>query len=206
MPIITIDSSTNAVSARDLDHSPVADIAIVREANMDDISDIHDLFFAIYAEPQFNDAAKGFNLLERMTQRYAADPEKDSSDFWGSDKARRYGIVIRERVSNMLLGAAWLITKFEVGQEPTGEVNKIYFHPALRGKGMGSWVLNLLIEKAKELGFAKLFLITAKELEVAVGLYIKSGFKLVPQERYNNSPNSIAMEMTLTISAASVAA
>ena len=198
MSTITFDNSTNAVIASALEHSPVVTTAIVREATVEDLADIHDLFFAIYAEPQFNDAPKGFNLLERMTQRYAADPEKDSSDFWGSDKARRFGIVIRERGTNILLGAAWLITKFEAGQEPTGEINKIYFHPALRGKGMGSWVLNLLIEKAKELRFKKLFLITAKELDVAVGLYSKSGFKPVPQERYNNSPNSIAMEMTLS--------
>jgi ribosomal protein S18 acetylase RimI-like enzyme len=189
---------SNSVLASALGHSPVATTAIVREATVEDLADIQALFFAIYAEVQFNDVAKGFNLLERMTQRYVADPEKHSRDFWGSDKARRFGIVIRERGTNVLLGAAWLITKFEVDQEPTGEINKIYFHPALRGKGMGSWVLNLLIEKAKELRFQKLFLITAKELDVAVGLYGKSGFRPVPQERYNNSPNSIAMEMILS--------
>lgn len=63
--------------------------------------------------------------------------------------------------------------------ETHAEIRKMYLLPAARGNGLGKWMVNFLIEKAKELGFQKVELETASVLKEAISLYEKFGFQEV---------------------------
>ena len=60
--------------------------------------------------------------------------------------------------------------------ETTCEIRKMYLLPEARGNGLGKWMVNTLLEKAKELGYKKVELETASVLTEANGLYRKIGF------------------------------
>ena len=70
--------------------------------------------------------------------------------------------------------------------ETNCEIRKMYLLPKARGKGLGKWMVNFLIERAKELGYQKIELDTASVLIEAIELYKKMGFKEV--KACNESP------------------
>jgi putative acetyltransferase len=58
------------------------------------------------------------------------------------------------------------------------ELRKMYLLSAHRGKGLGQWMLTILLEKARQLGFQRIELDTASVLKEAISLYKKNGFQL----------------------------
>ena len=59
----------------------------------------------------------------------------------------------------------------------TCELVKLYLHQSARGKGLGVALINKCFEKAKSLGYQKIYLESMPELNQAVSLYEKLGFK-----------------------------
>lgn len=59
------------------------------------------------------------------------------------------------------------------------EIRKMYLLPSARGNGIGKWMVNFLVDKAKELKYEKVELETASVLVEAIALYKKLGFKEV---------------------------
>ena len=57
------------------------------------------------------------------------------------------------------------------------ELQKMYFKSRVRGIGLGSKMMNLCLEKAKEFGFEQCYLETLPYMEDARKLYRKTGFK-----------------------------
>ncbi len=80
--------------------------------------------------------------------------------------------IIEDRVGN-LIGTVGL---FPIDSK-TIELRKMYFAKESRGKGFGKITLQRTIDKAKELGFERIFLETASVLKEAIGLYESFGFK-----------------------------
>ncbi len=66
--------------------------------------------------------------------------------------------------------------------ESNCEIRKMYLIPNARGKGIGEWMVNFLIQKAKDLGYKKIELETSSLLPEALQLYQKVGFKKVKTE------------------------
>ena len=58
----------------------------------------------------------------------------------------------------------------------TCELQKMYFLPITRGKGIGSILINTCLEKAKNLGYNNCYLETMPYMEAARALYKKNGF------------------------------
>lgn len=58
----------------------------------------------------------------------------------------------------------------------TCELQKMYFLPITRGKGLGSKLISICLEKAKSLGFESCYLETMPYMEAARALYKKNGF------------------------------
>lgn len=58
----------------------------------------------------------------------------------------------------------------------TCELVKLYLHHDARGKGLGVALMDKCFEKAKSLGYQKLYLESMPELNQAVSLYEKLGF------------------------------
>ena len=65
--------------------------------------------------------------------------------------------------------------------ESTCELRKMYLLKEHRGKGIGKFLLEYSIDKAKQLGYTKLILETASVLKEAIGLYKSYGFKEVSE-------------------------
>ena len=61
----------------------------------------------------------------------------------------------------------------------TIELRKMYLAPELRGRGLGRKILSRAIEKAKNLGYLRVYLETAFVLKQAVHLYESFGFSPV---------------------------
>ncbi|URM14026.1 GNAT family N-acetyltransferase [Vibrio splendidus] len=63
------------------------------------------------------------------------------------------------------------------GMPEVCELQKMYFLPETRGKGLAKRLVNMSMEKAKELGYQHMYLETTECLNAAVKLYEKLGFK-----------------------------
>ena len=57
------------------------------------------------------------------------------------------------------------------------ELQKMYFLPKARGKGLGAKMMETCLEKARCYGFEKCYLETLPYMQAATKLYTKSGFK-----------------------------
>ncbi|MFE0464282.1 GNAT family N-acetyltransferase [Kitasatospora sp. NPDC058965] len=68
----------------------------------------------------------------------------------------------------------------------TGEVTKVFVHPAARGRGAGARLLAAVEAAAGRRGMAVLRLDTRADLVEARALYARAGYREIP--RYNDSP------------------
>ena len=60
--------------------------------------------------------------------------------------------------------------------DKTCELRKMYLHKAYRGKGLGKFLLDDALLKARKLGFKRMILETASILKEAIALYKSYGF------------------------------
>lgn len=80
---------------------------------------------------------------------------------------------VLESADGKILGTVGLYPQ----NSDTVELRKMYFLPELRGRGAGKAALERMIEKARELGYKRIYLETAKVLLAANALYKSFGFK-----------------------------
>ena len=69
------------------------------------------------------------------------------------------------------------IAPLEHGPEGVCEVRKMYFLPALRGRGMGRRLLARCLAAAVDLGYSRCYLETLTGMEAAQSLYRSMGFE-----------------------------
>lgn len=78
------------------------------------------------------------------------------------------------------LGIAFLFTNLDDKDLADGEntcyVANVFVHPRLRGKGMGSEILNYIAEIARKKGFKQMTIGVDEEIEKNVKLYKRLGF------------------------------
>ncbi len=80
----------------------------------------------------------------------------------------------------------------------TMEIKRMYVTIEVRGKGVAVAVLNDLESWAKELGYKKCVLETGDKMLEAIGLYKKSGYKIIKNYgQYENIESSICFEKEL---------
>ena len=74
------------------------------------------------------------------------------------------------------------------------EVKRVFLQDAYRGRNIGGMLLQNLIDKAKELGFARMILETGLFLDASVRLYRRFGFERIPNYGdYQNMEESYCM-------------
>ncbi|UAM99745.1 GNAT family N-acetyltransferase [Polaribacter litorisediminis] len=76
---------------------------------------------------------------------------------------------------NKVIGGAG-IAQLDNFEGNTCELQKMYFLPSARGKGLGAKLIAVCLDKAKEFGFENCYLETLPYMEAAVKLYKKYGF------------------------------
>ena len=61
------------------------------------------------------------------------------------------------------------------------EIRKMYLLKKYRGKGIGKFMMNFLMAKAREMKYEKVMLETASSLKEAIAMYEKYGFELAKE-------------------------
>lgn len=79
------------------------------------------------------------------------------------------------------------------------ELVKFYLSAGARGKGIGKVLMQKSIESARNLGYKEIYLESFPELSTAVGLYEKSGFKLLSAPMGNSGHYATTIWMLLTL-------
>jgi len=129
-------------------------------------------------------------LHEYGLSQYSHDTDTDLEDIEKAYKNGYFGMIKNE--SGRYVGTFGL---FQLS-DSSCEIRKMYLLREARGKGLGKWMVNTLLEKAKYLGYQKVELETASVLKEAIGLYRKIGFEEITAS--NASPRcDRAFEMVI---------
>ncbi|WP_299671025.1 GNAT family N-acetyltransferase [uncultured Polaribacter sp.] len=83
-----------------------------------------------------------------------------------------YFVVVHQ---NKIVGGAG-IAKLDNCDDNVCELQKMYFLPMARGKGLGTKLISKCLSKAKEFGFESCYLETMPYMEAAQKLYKRNGF------------------------------
>jgi putative acetyltransferase len=79
--------------------------------------------------------------------------------------------------------------------DETIELRKMYFAPEVRGRGLGQKLLQEMIEKARNLGYLRVYLETASVLKQAVHIYEKAGFTRVVEKHTPRCDQAYVLEL-----------
>lgn len=81
--------------------------------------------------------------------------------------------------------------------EHSCEMKRMYVNPKYRGLKIAEQLCGKIIALAKEYGYSKMLLDTNKEMNAAVKLYLKYGFKEIPAYCVNVNQHPVYMEKEL---------
>ncbi|WP_165733539.1 GNAT family N-acetyltransferase [Polaribacter sp. 20A6] len=114
-------------------------------------------------------------LLEMGAPKIGTAYEDKATDkmFENFEKPTSFYYVVEH--NNKVVGGAG-IAQLDNFEGSTCELQKMYFLPITRGKGLGSKLINTCLEKAKTVGFENCYLETMPYMNAAQALYKRSGF------------------------------
>jgi putative acetyltransferase len=125
-----------------------------------------------------NKDCKGIaRLVYGILKEYGLKPDPgctdaDIKDIESSYFGRGGTFFVLEAEDGSIIGAYGLYPV----EEHTCELRKMYLHKAHRGKGLGKFLLEDALSKARQLGFERMILETASVLKEAIALYKSYGF------------------------------
>jgi putative acetyltransferase len=114
-------------------------------------------------------------ILEMGAPKVGTAYEDTATDkmFETYQKAKATYFVVEHK--NKVVGGAG-IAQLDNYEGNVCELQKMYFLPIARGKGLGTKLISICLEKAKEFGFKSCYLETLPYMKAAVKLYEKNGF------------------------------
>ena len=150
----------------------------LRLANNKDCDNIADLVYGILRE---------YNLKPDP-----ACTDADIKDIESSYFGRSGTFFVLETEDGSIIGAYGLYPV----EEHTCELRKMYLHKAHRGKGLGKFLLEDALSKARQLGFERMVLETASVLKEAIVLYKSYGFvEYNPQHMSSRCDQAYLLEL-----------
>jgi putative acetyltransferase len=78
-----------------------------------------------------------------------------------------------------------------------GEIKRLYLRPAFRGKGLGRYLLEQVIERARGIGYEALYADTLPRMQDALSLYERLGFARVEAYASNPTPGAVYLRLDL---------
>lgn len=110
------------------------------------------------------------------------DPELDHlSAFYLEKSNKRAYFILTDAEGHVVGGVGY--AEFD-GYENCAELQKLYLTDAAKGYGLGKKLMQLVIEKAHEAGYQKLYLETHSNLATAVHIYEKLGFREIEKPAF----------------------
>ncbi len=79
------------------------------------------------------------------------------------------------------------------------ELQKMYFLPEARNRGMGAQMMEFCVAKAREFGFDAIYLETMENMAHAQKLYLKTGFRLIDSPMGDTGHYSCPVHMLKTL-------
>lgn len=135
---------------------------LIREIQPQDNTQIEQVIRAAF--PEFSIPLKGTAYEDiETTQMYES---------YQGEREVYYVLVEGDQV----LGGAGIKALNDVDQNIC-ELQKMYFLPQVRGKGLGKELFQKCLEQAKNFGYQKCYLESASQLKAAVHIYESFGFK-----------------------------
>ncbi len=96
--------------------------------------------------------------------------------------------------NNKIIGGAG-VAKLDNFEGNVCELQKMYFLPEARGRGLGMQMMEICLEKAKSFGYDKVYLETMEYMTHAQLLYKKAGFKYIDAAMGNTGHYSCPVHM-----------
>lgn len=116
--------------------------------------------------PEFGARGPGFAIN---------DPEVDAMfEAYSQPRAAFY---VLEADDRRVVGGGGFALLTGADDSETCELRKMYFLPEARGNGHGKHVLSTCVERARELGFTRMYLETLTGMDAAMHLYERFGFE-----------------------------
>lgn len=136
-----------------------------------------------------------FRSLVSELDKYLALRNGDANDFFVQfNKVDQIKHVILAYENNLVVGCGAM----KEYPPDSMEIKRMFVPAEQRGKGIASIVLKELERWAKELGYKKSVLETGNDMQEAVGLYKKCGYKVIPNYgQYENVVDSVCFEKVL---------
>ena len=113
---------------------------------------------------EFEAVGEGYSITDSEVNAMFEAYSEPRSQFWVLTKKEK------------IVGCGG-IAQLANGDVETCELRKMYFRPEARGHGMGKKMVNLCFEKAKQLGYKKVYLETIARMSQANILYQRMGFE-----------------------------
>ena len=103
------------------------------------------------------------------------------SDFYLGDKAKRFYYIVSNDSGGIIGGIG--LAEFEFF-ENCAELQKLYLTDEAKGSGLGYKLIDAIEDKARELGYKKIYLETHTNLAAAIHIYEKCGYRKIqkPEE------------------------
>lgn len=143
---------------------------IIREIKPQDNLEIAQVIRAVFDE--LNVPKVGTAYEDKATDKMFENFQKEKSAYF----------VVEHK--NKIVGGAG-IAQLDNFTGNICELQKMYFSPITRGKGIGQKLISRCLEKAKEFGFENCYLETMPYMHAAKALYAKNGFENIDKPMGN---------------------
>lgn len=172
---MTLSSVLNLVSSHQevaFEHRVDEQVYRCRLIQASDDEAVRDLIIDTLTE--FGCVGEGYAYADEETQHMSRFYDNHASKYWVIESVSEN----LNDVPRLIGGGGFGRLKGTVESEGPSvcEVQKLYFNDAARGKGLGTRLLKLIIQEAKEAGYQQAYLETVPQMKQAQGLYAKLGF------------------------------
>jgi putative acetyltransferase len=136
-------------------------------------------------------------LVSGVLKEYDLKPDPECTDIDIKDIESSYfnrggTFLVLETEDGSIIGAYGLYPM----DTQTCELRKMYLQKTYRGKGLGKFLLEDALSKAKQLGFERMILETASVLKEAIALYKSYGFvEYNPQHMSSRCDQAYLLEL-----------
>ena len=112
-----------------------------------------------------------------MGPGYACN-DAELDDMHGAYQAQggRYWVIEEKTTGRIVGGGGFARLKGTTPEEAVCELQKLYFFPELRGKGLGKAMMEIVMDEAIQAGYETMYLETIPPMSQAIGLYQRFGF------------------------------